>query len=481
MRIQPREIEVPEDNPFRHDLLGRKEQVDILTHLIRGFEGPCVLAVDAAWGTGKTTFMRMWSLHLRNEGFPVVEFNAWETDFSGEPFVALSTELTEGLHEYTKNDEKLTTKIAETKTVAIEVLRRALPSAIRLATAGLLDLNALTEKELGKVLGTFAKEKLSEYHEAQKSVEAFRHKLQDLAESLAESGKNPPLIVMIDELDRCRPPYAVELLEVAKHLFSVDHIVFVLAVNRLELSHSIKSLYGSGFDAVGYLRRFIDIDFRLPDPEREAFIKTTLDAIRIDEYFARTQDATARHLHRDVRQILIGFFSTPEISLRRVTQALHRLGLVLASLRSDHWSYPIMAVLALILRTIDSDLYRRFHCGDVTDLEVVEKVFAPSGAITLEDDAVRTYAERMIILAGREVSGSTDSPLLERYKDMVDAEDAETNSEDPHQKRAQQMIAWAENLQSSGLHIGFMDSVQRIELLSAGLIGEHLETGLDKS
>ena len=75
---------------------------------------------------------------------------------------------------------------------------------------------------------------------------------------------------MIDELDRCRPPYAVELLEVAKHLFSVDYIVFVLAVNRPELAHSIRDLYGSGFDAAGYLRRFFDIDFRLPDPEREA-------------------------------------------------------------------------------------------------------------------------------------------------------------------------------------------------------------------
>ena len=85
IRIQPREIDVPENDPFKNDLLGRKESVEVLTHLVGSLEGPCVLAVDAAWGNGKTTFLRIWAQYLRNRGFPVVEFNAWETDFSGTP------------------------------------------------------------------------------------------------------------------------------------------------------------------------------------------------------------------------------------------------------------------------------------------------------------------------------------------------------------------------------------------------------------
>ena len=399
IRIQPREIEVPRDDPFRHDLLGRKEPVEILTQLVGGFEGPCVLAIDAAWGTGKTTFFRMWAQHLRNGGFPVVEFNAWENDFSGEPFVALSTELTEHLDKYADTDETLATKIAKTKKVAIEVLRRAFPSAIRLATAGFLDLTPLTEKELGQVLGSFAKDKLSEYHEAQKSVKAFKYTLQDLAKTLAQSGNKPPLIVMVDELDRCRPSYAVELLEAAKHLFSVDHIVFVLAVNRRELAHSIKSLYGRDFDAAGYLRRFFDVDFRLPEPERKAFIDAVLNTIQIDRYFARTKDGDARLDYEDVRDLLHGFFGGDELNLRRIAHAIHRLGLVLASLRSDQSSFVTTAVVALILRTIDMDLYHRFHRGEASDLEVVENVFAPSGAISVDNDETRYIFERTIILA----------------------------------------------------------------------------------
>ena len=122
---------------------GRKS-VEVLTHLVGSLEGPCVLAVDAAWGSGKTTFLRIWAQYLRNQGFAVVEFNAWETDFAGDPFVSLSTELTEGLRAYT--DETLATKIDNTRKVAADVIRRAVPGLIRVATAGILDVSPLIGK-----------------------------------------------------------------------------------------------------------------------------------------------------------------------------------------------------------------------------------------------------------------------------------------------------------------------------------------------
>ena len=56
IRIQPREIDVPKDDPFKNDLLGRKEPAEVLTHLVGSIEGPCVLAVDAAWGQARPRF-----------------------------------------------------------------------------------------------------------------------------------------------------------------------------------------------------------------------------------------------------------------------------------------------------------------------------------------------------------------------------------------------------------------------------------------
>ena len=478
IRIQPREIDVPKNDPFENDLLGRKESVVVLTQLVGNLEGPSVLAVDAAWGTGKTTFLRIWAQHLRNQEFPVIEFNAWETDFSGDPFVALSTELTEGLHEYT--DEPLATKIANTKKLAKEVLRRAVPAVIRLATAGGLDVSPLLGKEVGQALASYTEDRLDAYEEAQESVEKFRCVLQDMAKELSAQKKHP-LIMMIDELDRCRPSYAVELLEVAKHLFSVDHVVFVLAVNRSELAHSIRALYGRGFDAMGYLRRFFDVDFRLPEPDRGAFIDALLNTIQINDYFGRTQDQSAQQEPENVRELLQGFFRAPDLGLRQIEQAIHRLGLILASLRSDRRSFAITAVVALILRTVDADLYHRFRSGEVSDLEVVNKMFAPGGAITLTEENARLSFEKTIILAGREVSGdggAINSPLLQHYQKLVDAEEPDSASHNPDRDRAQEIIAWVEFFsqippqRSSVGAIGFCESVQRIELLSSGLIGE---------
>ena len=480
IRIQPREIEVPENDPFKNDLLGRRESVEVLTHLVGSLEGPCVLAVDAAWGNGKTTFLRIWAQYLRKQEFPIVTFNAWETDFSGDPFVALSTEVTGGLQEYT--NESMAQKVEDAKERAKEVIRRAAPGVIRLATAGILDTNPLLEKEVGNALASYAEERLSAYQQAQESVKQFRDTLQDMADAVSKSKGDRPLIVMIDELDRCRPSYAVELLEVAKHLFTVDHIVFVLAVNRSELEHSIKALYGDDFDAQGYLHRFFDVDFRLPEPEREAFINQMLATIRIDDYFERKGDKRAQQDAENVRNLLQGFFHAPDLSLRAIAQAIHRLGLVFASLRSDQRSFALTVVVPLILRTIDSALYHKFVSGDATDLEVVDKVFERPGLGTLQQEYAGWLFEATIICAAQEevfgrsmTSEAIGSPLLQRYSKALDNSKVFDNvSHEPNRKRAKKVNEMVKYLRQYlyGEGIGFRHSVQRIELISASLIDE---------
>ena len=72
--------------------------------------------------------------------------------------------------------------------------------------------------------------------------------------------------VFVDELDRCRPSYSVELLERIKHVFSVKGAVFILAVDRDQLLSSISGVYGSNIDAPRYIRKFIDWNFSLPNP-----------------------------------------------------------------------------------------------------------------------------------------------------------------------------------------------------------------------
>ena len=481
IRIQPREIEVPEAAPFKNDLLGRRGPAEILTHIVGSIDGPCVLAIDAAWGTGKTTFLKIWSQYLRNEGFPVVEFNAWETDFAGEPFVALSTELTNAFQKY--SEDLSADRISAAKKAAKEVLRWVVPGAIRLATAGFLDVGQLAEKEIGQALASYAEYQLSRYQDARESVEKFRTALQEMAITLSEGREGRPLVVVIDELDRCRPSYAVELLEIAKHLFAVDHIVFVLAVNRAELAQSVRVLYGTDFDAEGYLSRFFDVDFRLPDLGRRPFIEASLEAIRLNDYFTRTKDPEAGQGYETVKTLLVAFFDAPDLSLRRIAQAIHRLGLVFASLRSDQRSFTLAAVVALILRTVDSDLYHRFVRGEVSDLEVVDKMFNRPGARTLQQQHAGRLFEATIIVATQERLSDrpigfnvVESPLLRRYQELVDTDKSDDASPSPDRERADRVIGLVQDFRRAGsFHTGasgFRYSVERIELLSTGLIDE---------
>ena len=473
IHAQPREIDVPKNDPFKNDLLDRREAVDTLTHLVANVDGPCVLAVDAAWGAGKTTFLRIWTQHLRNESFSVVEFNAWETDYSEEPFVTLSTELTEGLRLGKTTVPGDTAE--DLKRASLEVLRWVIPRAMRFAVSHV----PVVGVEAGEMAASFAEERLSRYSEARTSVKGFRSVLQNMARALSDANENLPLIVAIDELDRCRPSYAIELLEVAKHLFSVDRVVFVLAVNCEQLAHSVKALYGNDFDAEGYLRRFFDVDCQLPEPSRDAFIRAQLQATGIDEYsdcspatksfFATTyfqRELKREKVGETMREMLLTFFRASDVSFRTIGQAIHRLGLLYASLRADQEDYGVATTVALILRTFDRKLYSRFVTGEISDLEVLEAFFNRPSLAPLRQEEWSIVFEATVILAALEEDipniSPTDtvrSPLLDWYRDR---------GKSLHGSRVLSAVEGA--IADGNVEVGFIQAVRRLELVSATLI-----------
>ncbi|MDE0331949.1 MAG: P-loop NTPase fold protein [Nitrospinae bacterium] len=478
MRIQPHEIEVPENDPFNNDLLGRRETVQVLTSIVSSIEGPCVLSVDAAWGAGKTTFLKMWAQHLRNEGFPVVEFNAWETDFSEEPFIALSTELTEGLNQECKKcadaslKESLQKKVDEVKGKAKEVARSLIPGIIKAAAAGV----PLVGGVVGESLVALVEEKLNAYEEARKSVKTFRSSLQNTASTLAESKEGRPLVVMIDELDRSRPSYAVELLEVAKHIFAVDHVVFVLGVNRSELAHSVNALYGDGFDATGYLGRFFDLDFRLPKPGRDSFIGALMKETGINDCLERLRDRykpeDASKEEEDVLNLLQAFFVTPDLSLRQVGQSIHRLGLVFASLREEQPLFARMTIVMFILRVLDLELYQRFIDGEASDLEVADAVFNLPGIKDLRRTDVGDQFEATLIVAIHDKASPEIRSQIGNSEILRELHNRRSPSRhDEMRQLAYDILQENERLYGTKM-VGFKESVRRIELLSTILTEE---------
>ena len=429
IRIRPEEVEILPDKPFKHDLLDREEPAKFLTQLVSGIEGPCVMAIDAPWGAGKTTFLKMWSRLLRNKGFPVVEFNAWETDHAADPFVALVSEIKEGLSEF--KEEALKENLKKTTEAAMQVALRTIPGLIRTVSAGTVDVQPLA---------SYAEDRLNKYKKDQESIGAFRNKLQEMASALPQCKKRP-LMILIDELDRCRPSYAIALIEVAKHLFDADHVVFVLSVNRAQLAHSIRALYGSRFDATGYLRRFFDIDFTLPDPNRNRFIKDLLRRINC----------------KDDIVLLEKFFGASDLSLRQVSQAIHRLGL--ATVANLNEIGVVVTSVALIVRTIDAELYRDFVRGDLSDKELVDAMY---NRVRIEN----VQFEALIVMAAKEIASYRNNLLYDRgiESSLIDRYKKEAVNQQEHGERVSALVQDYEQ-SFGGRGLGFLEAVKRIDLL----------------
>ena len=131
-RIKPRDIDVPHDDPFRHDALGRKESVEILVRLVRSVDGPGAFGVDADWGNGKTTFLRMLCRCLDKDGVAVVSFNAWKSDYVSDPFTAIATELTDNLAKRADSaDAETRAKLAAGVERAKDVMKTRRPAILK--------------------------------------------------------------------------------------------------------------------------------------------------------------------------------------------------------------------------------------------------------------------------------------------------------------------------------------------------------------
>ena len=147
-----------------------------------------------------------------------IYFNAWENDFSDDALISLIGEIGSALSGLSKsgNESKVKEYFEKAKTIGISLIKRSVPVAAKIATAGALDLDKFTEQAIAALSESVAKEQIEKYESSKKSIQAFRDSLQILANTISEEDPKP-LVFIIDELDRCRPTYSIEVLEKAKH------------------------------------------------------------------------------------------------------------------------------------------------------------------------------------------------------------------------------------------------------------------------
>ncbi|MGL4763179.1 MAG: KAP family P-loop NTPase fold protein [Sarcina sp.] len=246
---------------FDQDLLNRKEIAVKLTEIIKNKSDLNVLAIDSNWGTGKTTFINMWTDMLEKgsaykEDFEVMYFNSWENDYINEPLLSLLDELNNQIKD---RDGKIKEFLSGTKENGIKGAKVVANLVMKIGSAGAVGTDDL------KINDVDIFNRLTEIKNSKKELKEKLEKFQ--------SKIDKKVIIFIDELDRCRPTYAIELLEIVKHIFDIDKYVFVISLDKEQLSHSIKTIYGNGMDSDGYLRRFFDLEYTLPNSKLKDYIE----------------------------------------------------------------------------------------------------------------------------------------------------------------------------------------------------------------
>lgn len=266
---------------FDDDKLDRKQFVVNTMRVINEWDNlnnenkSLVLAIDSPWGTGKSYLVNMWknwtiSKENENGNYAVTYYNAWEEDDCENAFIPLLYSL-QKLDVYGEN-EKLAKEIDEKskaflKACGIALLKDGVKKIIGDETANILS-KGIDAADGKKVEYFFEK-----YEELNKEKKKFKERLEDL---IPENGK---LIVFIDELDRCRPKFAIETLEVVKHYFNIENIVFIFSIDLEQLAHSISTMYGQGMDSAGYLRRFFDFNIKIPQVNIKKYVQLILNPV----------------------------------------------------------------------------------------------------------------------------------------------------------------------------------------------------------
>jgi hypothetical protein len=370
MSIKSKEVLPIEGDAFKNCKLNREPYAEVLTSIVENYADGFVLAVDNEWGTGKTTFIKMWRQYLEDNEFSTLYFNAWENDFENDVLVALISELEE-LKEAGKDEAKFKKVVDK----AAPFVSKLLPSLVKSITAKYAGEGFVKDVVEGfaEITGEELQTEMQAYAKRKKGLVEFKDSLRKFIEVVTP---NKPLVFFIDELDRCRPNYAVEVLEQIKHLFSVDGIVFVLSIDKEQLGHAVRGVYNSEKIKAGeYLKRFIDVEYNIPEPEVETYLDYLFNKLNLDD-FLRNSLRTNKKFSEDGKELFKSselFFKAYKVNLRKIEKIITKLKVALIGFYPNENIFPNLLFYLIFIKETDSRFYNLINTKQLSLQELVDE------------------------------------------------------------------------------------------------------------
>lgn len=344
------------------DTLGYKEVGETFTTLVKSVRDDTkVISIEAGYGRGKTFFRKHWAKHLSDQDEVVIQIDAHLSDHSGNPVLTFIGALVDALPEgETSTGKKLVEKGRKYGGLA---LRTVLRVGLRQGAEEIFDamtgkaVDALGEsnkalkdatKEFGDGLSEAAGDLVVSQIAAERMrTEAFPAQMSALRDALTEDKPNNRVIVMVDELDRCHPDYAIAFLEAMKLVFAHDGFVFCLFVNDEYLEGLAAHRFGEMKAGERNLDKFIDIRLKLPDTKEviagaaEELFKDLRDAGHAKP-FGEGDEFTIERAARLAGELA----PLSDLSMRQIERVYRRIELALRCYPEQPLDYALLVWLA---------------------------------------------------------------------------------------------------------------------------------------
>lgn len=395
-----------ENCTFENDKLNRKNIAVNLIDILQKFDTSdgLIIAIDSAWGGGKTTFIKMWKNMLDSKSkIPNFYFSAWEDDHTKEPLVAIFSEL----HSYLKSIKIDKGKLEKLSNIADKFFTKNIPMVSQAIVKKMFENAGINDKILQELTASLTENTatiLLEYYKKEKETISQLKKIinEILTNKKIAVSNDMPFIIFIDELDRTRPTYAIEMLETIKHLFGIPNLIFVISIDKAQLSKSIQAVYGD-IDTQNYLRRFFDLEFILPK-------QTNGLLAHLDEIYK-------------LKTIKMSdIIKTDNLSLRELEHFASQIRL-LELFNKDKKFNMAHGAFILFIKMQDENLYKQIP--NITDIELLTHLaekLACDGKRPIDNITFREYIKVIYAICDIRIYNSDRNAFINNYSIKKDQE-----------------------------------------------------------
>lgn len=379
MKLVTPSLVVEDSDGFRNDVLQRQQFGDALSNLVTRSTDELVISLDGKWGEGKTTFVKMWQGLLKEKGIPSIYIDAFQNDYTEDAFISIASAITSYVDQHSAESQKSSAFKDKAKKVGVRLLSWTAKVGIKAATLGIIkesDIDALSEigddvaSDTSETIADLVKERLNAHSKETELIQSFRESLSDLPANLMNNSSGR-LVIVIDELDRCKPSFAVEVLEKIKHLFSVKNVVFILVMNKQQLEEAIRSVYGSNIDAHTYLQKFINVEICIPkrvtdrySNDIELYIKKLLQLHEIPTWGD----------DRNIVDCLIPLAQHFNLSLRQLEKVFTNLAIIYSTSAENHLRIVPIIVFIAVVKVVNPNVFGNLLLGEISFLILCERL-----------------------------------------------------------------------------------------------------------